>query len=233
MKVKEIKLDSFSLEIGLFNSLSYCFLTAAATYVDSNYEHAVYGFRVYPLGYFVILFWPLIFYLTYVFNSKKNISAIWKSIFTLLSLVIPIFILMYTNFQPEFPHMSLLGGTIAYALILASAVYVHNYEHNLNIIDNKSIDNTVKLKAIEFEYNTWHDIFLALLAGFSLWILTFLQNSNKVDMINPGHLEEQLLITRALVSAFLLSGFFALFLLIEVIKKLQFIKNQLIRIHKE
>ncbi|MCJ7442948.1 MAG: hypothetical protein MUO26_00190 [Methanotrichaceae archaeon] len=147
------KLDLFPLEISFFNAIAYLSLTIGATYVDSHYYNIYYGIRFYPLGYSVGIFSIFIFLLTFIFNLKNKcwifepkFSSRLRSIGTFFVLFIPILILLCINFGPEYPHYSILLGSLAYAIILSLLSFIHNYEINFDFVIDGSIE---KLAIIE------------------------------------------------------------------------------------
>jgi hypothetical protein len=89
-----------------------------------------------------------------------------------------------------------------------------------------------KIERVNLEYNTWHDLLLALAAGFSLWILTWLQDLEFVPQMTAKLPEDQLLIRNFITSLTLIGSFFAFLLLIEIAKKIQITKAQMERIRK-
>lgn len=234
------ELDHFALRTGIFNALAYVFLVSVVTYGDSHMNHVVYGVRNYWLWYYVNFLSILILYFTYKFNigykvsirfSKINYSFNNKPVLTFLTLIIPIFLLLWVNFRPEFPHMSIFQFSLGYAFVIASTVHTHNHRINFEFINNKLISESVKIERVKLEFETWFRLFVSLMAAyFLLNLYVFSQLTNLIGQItkNPG---EQLLTLRCMGFLIFLGAFFSFFWFIELMKKTQLIKDQLLKIY--
>jgi len=225
-------MDRFALRIGIFNTLAYVLLVSIITYGDSHMHHVVYGIRNYPFWYYANIFSIIIFILTYKFNASNKISVASKPFLTFFSLMIPIALMLWVNFQPEFPHMSIFQFSLGYALVIALTVHAHNYIINFDFIKDDLINERVKIERIRLEYETWFRLIAALMAAyFLLNLYIFAQLIGLIQQITviPS---EQLLTLRILGCLIYLGAFFAFFWFIELIKKSQFIKDQLLQLRK-
>jgi len=232
-------MDLFALRTGIFNALAYALLVSVVTYGDSHMHHVVYGIRNYPLGYSVLLLSIPIFILTYKFNADNkifsgfleiNYSLDKKPFLTFLSLIIPIFLLLWINFQPEFPHMCIFQFSLGYALVIALTVHAHNHKINFDFIKDDLIGDPVKIERVRLEYETWFRLIAAIVAAYCLINLyIFSQLIGLIEQITAVR-SEQLLSMRIVGFFIYLGAFFSFFWIIELIKKSQFVKNQLLQI---
>jgi hypothetical protein len=233
-------MDRFALRIGMFNALAYGLLVGIVTYGDSHIHHIVYGVRNYPLGYSVIWLSVLIFIFTYIFNAydkmsfgslKINYSLNRKVFLTFSSLIIPTLLMLWINFRPEFPHMSIFQFSLGYALVIALTVHAHNHTIDFKFIKEDLISESVKIERVRLEYETWFRLISALMAAyFLLNLYIFSQLIGLIEQIT-GIRSEQLLTLRILGFFIYLGAFFSLFWFIELIKKSQFVKDQLLQLH--
>jgi hypothetical protein len=234
-------MDRFALRIGIFNALAYILLVSVVTYGDAHMHHVVYGIRNYPLGYSVI--WPsiLIFIFTYKFNVdnkisfgpiKFNYSLDKKPFLTFFSLIIPTFLMLGINFLPEFPHMCIFQFSLGYALVIALTVHAHNHIINFDFINDNLIRDNVKIERVKLEYETWFRIIAALVTAYCLINLyIFSQLIGLIEQITVFR-SEQLLSMRIVGFFIYLGAFFSFFWFIELIRKSQIIKDQLLKIRK-
>ena len=215
-------------------------LVSVVTYGDSHIHHIVYGIRNYPYGYYATLPAIIVFILTYIVNANIRLSFDSFNIvprldknkrpfLTFLLLIIPIFILIVINFQPEFPHMCIFQFSLGYALVIALTVHTHNYDINFGFLD-EDISDKVKIERVKLEYETWFRLIAAIVAAYCLINLyIFSQLIGLVEQITMDRGEQ--LLTMRIVGFFIyLGAFFSFFWIIELIKKSQFIKDQLLRI---
>jgi hypothetical protein len=234
-------MDRFAFRTGLFNALAYALLVGIVTYGDSHMNHIVYGVRNYPLGYSVILLSIPIFIITYIFNANNkisfgpleiNYSSNIKPFLTFFSLIIPIFLLLWVNFKPEFPHMCIFQFSLGYALVISLTVHAHNHIINFDFIKNDLISESVKIERVRLEYETWFRLIAALMAAyFLLNLYIFAQLIGLIEQITVVR-SEQLLTLRIVGFFIYLGAFFSFFWFIELIKRSQFIKDQLLQIRK-
>lgn len=235
-------MDRFALRIAIFNALAYILLVSIVTYGDSHIHHAVYGIRNYPLGYSAIWLSIIVFVCTYKFNVNDKISLSFfnlyydldkdkKPFLTFLSLILPIFLLLWFNFRPEFPHMCIFQFSLGYALVIALTVHAHNYKINFSFLED-DLRDIVKIERIKLEYETWFRLIAAIVAAYCLINLyIFSQLIGLVEQITKD-LNEQLLTMRIVGFFIYLGAFFSFFWIIELIKKSQLVKDQLLTIRK-
>lgn len=226
----KIYINNFSFEIGLLNALSYLIIVLSVTYVDSSYDHIIYGHRYYTFGYSVGWLSVIIFGLTVLINSRINTKKEFKAIGTFLIVIIPNVILNFINFVPEFPHAIVIFGSIIYELIISLLVYLHNVKLGEMFLDNDMIDKSAKIERIKMDYDMWQKFLFALIAGFSIWILTWLEGVKEVGLMVAKLPADQELVRTHIIFLTFIFSFLCLRLLIEVIKKLIDIRNQLGRI---
>jgi hypothetical protein len=226
----------FALKISILNALSYIVIVLSVTYVDSHIHHLTHGLRNYPLGYSVGWISILIFILTFMIHSKKDReifnSAKTKAILTFLVVVATNVFLNYKYFPPEFPHAIIVFGSIMYEMIIFFIVYIRNFELKFNFLLNRHIDKNAKIERIKLEYDIWKNFFFVLIAGFSGWILVWLQGVRDVgEMVTTSSAEQELVRTHII---FLTSfgSFLGILLFSEVAKKILIIRNQLDKIRR-
>jgi hypothetical protein len=226
----------FPLKISILNALSYLVIVLSVTYVDSHLHHITHGLRTYPLGYSVGWFSIPIFFLTLMVNSKRDLKILdsikAKAIFTFLLVVVTNVILNYIYFQPEFPHAIIVFGSIMYETIILFIVYIHNVELKFKFMSYKRIDKNAKIERIKLDYDIWKNFFFVLIAGFSGWILVWLQGVKDVgEMVATSSAEQELVRTHIIFLTFV-GSFFGVLLFNEVVKKILIIRNQLDKIRR-
>lgn len=226
----------FPLKISILNALSYLVIVLSVTYVDSHIHHITHGLRDYPLDYSVGWISIPIFILTYLINSMRGTkifnSAKSRAILTFLVVVVSNVILNYVYFQPEFPHSILVFGSIMYEIIILFIAYIHNYELQFKFLQDKRIDKNAKIERIRLDYDIWKSFLFILIAGFSGWILVWLQGVRDVgEMVTISSAEQELVRTHMIfLSSF--GSFLGILLFSEVAKKILIIRNQLDKIRR-
>lgn len=235
-------MDRFALRIAIFNAVAYILLVSIVTYGDSHINHIVYGVRNYPLQYYVAIPSIIIFISTYKFNAKSKVSFDLlkidckldknkKPFITFFALIIPIFLMLWINFRPEFPHMCIFQFSLGYALVIALTVHAHNYNINFDFITADLGDN-IKIERLKLEYETWFRLIAAVVTAYCLINLyIFSQLIGLVEQITLNR-DEQLLTMRIVGFFIYLGAFFSFFWIVELIKKSQLIKDQLINISR-
>jgi hypothetical protein len=226
----------FPLKIGILNALSFLVIILSVTYVDSHYHNISYGLRHYPWGYLAGLFSIPIFCFTFMINSKKDLkinnSTISKSILTFLGVIVPNVFLNYICFQPEFPHNIIIFGSIIYETIIAFIVYIHNFELKFEFLHDNEIDKNAKIERIKLEYDIWQKLLFALVAGFSVWTIAWLQGLKDVGSIVAIDPVEQEFVKTSITFLIIVGSFFFLMLFSEVAKKILTIRDQLDKIKR-
>lgn len=184
----------FALKTSICNAVGYIVAVGVPTIIDPMIEHHLkYGARIYPLGYWVFLFSILVFGLTYVGNHK-NWSAVKKSLYTLGALVGPTWLTL-GNFLPERPHAFVLLVPIWFGILVATTVYVHNYQINFDFVHDDKIDMLVKVEKIKIEHDTWFKILLGLITMYGLALLyIYMYLRDFVPIITSSGTEQNTLI---------------------------------------
>jgi hypothetical protein len=222
--------DKFSIEIGILNGILYLIIVLSGTYVDANLDHIIYGIRHYPLGYSVGWFSLLIFYLTFKINAQINRSKESKAILTFLLFIVPNIFLNYVNFRPEFPHPIYFFGTIIYVAIILLIIYVHNIKLKFEFVNNKYIDKNAKIERIKLDYDMLKNIFFALIAGFSAWTLVWIQGAEHWGINVSDTPQGQELVRTHIIFLTTIASFLGVRLIVEVVKKIFVIRDQLEKI---
>ena len=230
-------MDRFALKIAVLCAIAYIYPVITATYVDSHINHIIYGYRYYWMGYWVAIGAVFPFFLAYMSNKdynnsspffKINSSASRRTLFTFLSLYIPILFVLWLNFGPEYPQLAVFSNSFGYGLIIASMVYAHN--HKLEYIDSESMSEHAKIEKIKTDHRTWFDFSIG--AGIAFVILcvvlyTYFWGLSKNYTNNPS---EQFLLFQSFVIDLFVAIPFAVFALREFFKKSQEINNLLLLI---
>jgi hypothetical protein len=235
-------MDRFALRIACFCAIAFICPVFLATYVDSHVHNFQWGIRNYWMGYWVVLGAFVPFYFSYKFNKnntsfllKISSSARQKSQLTFISLLIPIILVLWLNFRPEFPHISILVNSLFYGFIISAIVYVHNYR--FDYLDSMQMDNYAKMERTRTEYQTWLNTTKYLLTAFIIFCLTIYIAFFILPSQYTSIRSEQTLIFNSFVLDLFIGIVFALFAFIEFYNKIQFINVQLslqkIRIESE
>ena len=136
----------YALKIAFLCALTYAYPVITATYVDAHIHHILWGIRDYWMGYWVALGFVFPLFFAYMFNRNDNSTSIFsrysrtarrRSLLTFLSVFIPIILVLWLNFGPEYPKMAVFFDSFGYALIIATMVYVHN--HKFDYINSESM----------------------------------------------------------------------------------------------
>lgn len=217
--------NKFPIIISGLYLIIFGIFTGSATRIDSNYVHAVYGIRSYPLGYYVILLGIPIFLIIYIINKRRNLSSFHKAILTFFSFLMYVIIVNYVNFQPEFPHMSLMGLLLISNLINSLIIFVHNTE--IKIINDELICPLAKIEKIKLKHNMWSTMLTTTIISSAAFAYTSYSNfPNWARMISQSEAARVLIIQSFIVDLVII-GFLALILLSEIIRKIFYIEDQL------
>jgi hypothetical protein len=159
------------------------------TFFDSHFANPVYGIRVYPLGYYALIFCFLDFYLTYrltcaersivhLRNRKLDIPvtrAIWAFLVPIIvTLAIsPNFLTVgMKSIPPEFPHRGLMENSLVAGLFCAAGTYIHNLRDTLDFsyVKNRKISEKARIEKLKVTHSSWSDalkLIVALYVGIA------------------------------------------------------------------
>lgn len=231
-------MDRFAFKIALLNALAYIYPVLMATYVDQRIHHIIYGPRYYWMEYWVVLGAIITFIFSYISSNanivsiypKVDLTAKWRSLLTFLSLYIPILIVLWINFRPEFPHMAIFSNSFGYGLTISSIVYIHNYKLNISFIDNKELSEYIKVERLKSEFIIWLAVTISLLITFIVFCLILYSIFPDLSKQYTNCPTEQLLLFNSFVLDLFMAILFSIFAFIELFKRVQSSKNQLIHI---
>jgi hypothetical protein len=119
-----------------------------------------------------------------------------------------------------------------YEAILAFLVYFHKFELNFSFVRNNDVDKIAKIERIKLDYDIWKNFFFVLIAGFSGWILVWLQGVKYVGEMVTKIPAEQEIVRTHIIFLILIGSFFGFLLLCEIVKKILIIRNQLDNIER-
>lgn len=212
-------MDRFALKIALLNAFAYIYPVCMATYVDSQIDHVIYGYRYYWMGYWVALGFIFPFVFTYIFNrrhiksiySKIDYSARWKALLTFLSLYVPIIVVLVVNFGPEYPHLAISTNSLGYGLLVALLVYAENYE--IKFIEDKD-----KLRS---DHITWLVFSAFSLVAVIMFFLILYDAFPELSQQYTNSLDDQVRLFNSFVIDLFVAIIFAIFTFIRLFQKAQ------------
>ncbi len=129
--------------------------------------------------------------------------------------------------------MALVGTTLTSGIIISFINYIHKYPIDDNSIDDDSISENAKIERLKLMHNLWSTLLTtAIVVTAAFGYTNYSDFPKTAEMLAQGK-EERFLIIQASIAALVVIGFFALILLVEIIKKIIHIENLLLKIkHK-
>jgi hypothetical protein len=152
------------------------------TFSDSHFVNPVYGIRIYPLGYYALIFCLLEFYLTFRLTSVKRslihlrnpilnlpvTRAIWAFLVPIIVTLIisPNFLTAGSSVLPEFPHRGLMGVSFVAGLFCGAGTYIHNLRDVLDFsyVSDSGISDEAKIEMLKVTHSTRSDVLKLLVA---------------------------------------------------------------------
>jgi hypothetical protein len=155
----------FAARIAGFTAVGMAFAVGVPTFVDPRLRtHRVFGARNYPMGYWILLMAPLIFFGMY-YAYKIASSTKKKMVFPLLFLII-VGCLSFLNFFPEFPHQNVMCWLLLYFIGDVVSLWVYHQQLRTDYIHSTDILDDAKIELTKESINFWRTSTLSTGVGY-------------------------------------------------------------------
>ncbi|MDD2755356.1 MAG: toll/interleukin-1 receptor domain-containing protein [Methanothrix sp.] len=225
------KIDREALKIALLCAFAYAYPVITATYVDAHIHHDLWGVRNYWMGYWVALGAIFPFFFAYMFNrsdnkisifSKISRTALNRYILTFLSIFVPIILVLWLNFGPEYPHNGIFSTSVGYGLLIATKVYVKN---KYDYINNESMSEHAQIERLKSEYKTLLHTSTGLTVVFTLFCLIMYEAFLFLPRQYTNNPNEQVLLFNSYIGDLFVGIVLGIIVLSEIFIKAQYIKT--------
>jgi hypothetical protein len=137
------RIGHFEIRISLFNALGLAMATGVPTYLDARLTtHIFWGSRSYSLGYWVLLFTPLLFISSIA--CFRYVRAWTARVWVPSGLLVLAGLGSLLNFRPELPHVNVTAWVLLFALASVCASLIHYLPVQDSFLESPKIRTNLK-----------------------------------------------------------------------------------------
>jgi hypothetical protein len=155
----------FSAKIAGFAAGGIALAAGLATFLDSRLTtHLLFGPREYPMGYWVLLIGPVLFFGMYFLSLLPKSTG--KRIVLPLVFLLAVGCLSFLNFLPEFPHANVGVSLLLYFVGVTMSIWIRHSPLRTDYINETDIFVQARLERVKETVILWRTLLLSLSAGF-------------------------------------------------------------------
>ncbi|MBN2018791.1 MAG: hypothetical protein JW749_01040 [Sedimentisphaerales bacterium] len=222
----------FSAKIAGFSAGGITLTVGTMTFIDARLPgHIWFGDRQYPMGYWILLIGPVIFFGMYMLSMIPR--TVGRKTTLSLSFFAAICAVSLFNFLPEFPHGNLGLWSLLFFIGDSISFWIHHLPLKSNYINESAILEQARIEMVKETLVFWRTLslslavaFLAILIPWCVFIWDFPAN------VTTEPKEQLLLAYSAAIQMAFFSLYFIFCPLLEGIRKYQAAADMLLRMKK-